>query len=832
MAGNDGESEFPAGYRADWAADVLGSDGRAVRIRPVLPSDAEELQRFHSTLSDRTRYLRYFGSHNELSKSELDRMTHVDYSSRMAFVALLGDEIIGTAVYEGSPGSPIAEVAFTLSDSHQGRGLGSIFLEHLAGAAAEKGIRRFEAEVLSENRQMIQVFRRAGYDVSRSFDGSSIHLEFDIDPSDALTSVRNAREAAAEARSVARVLSPASIAVIGASEQPSKLGYAVLRNLLEAGFAGPVYPVNSEARSVQSIRAYPSLGDIPDPVDLAVVAVPAESMDTVLADCLHKGVSTLVVISAGFSDVGGEGIVSERRLVAQARAHGMRVVGPNALGVINNASDVRLNATLASSVPAAGRIGFFCQSGALGIAILDSATRRGLGLATFVSAGNRADLSGNDLLQFWDTEVDTEVVLLYLESFGNPRKFSRIARRVARNKPVVVVHRSSDVAAGEFLDVTAQAAAELYNDLGLIPVTSLPEMFDVAALLAYQPLPAGPRIAIVANSTAVSTLAADAAEGEQLEVVSFVDLGAAASPEAFSAAVESACEDSGVDAVLAVFVPPVERNVEAYAEAIRLGASEAGKPVASTFLAVEGLPEALTLRDESGEPVRGSIPSYAYPERAISALRRALTYRRWLDRPAEEPMEVEGIDLERARQLVDSIWARHAGGGNVRLSAGQTRQLMRCFGIPIVDYRVVASAADAEAAASELGYPVAVKAMSEAWRRRSDLSGVRLDVGDGPSVRRAFEELSASAGEDAPIHVQRMAPRGTGITLKVGDHPIFGSLISFGLSGMITEMLGDRAYSALPLTREQAENLLERPAAAPILGGNESEAAADKEAIR
>lgn len=821
----------PEGYRADWAADVLGSDGRAVRVRPVLPSDADELQRFHSTLSERTRYLRYFGSHNVLGDSELKRMTHIDYVNRMAFVALLGSEIIGMAVYEGQEGSPIAEVAFTISDDHQGRGLGSIFLEHLAGAAAESGIRRFEAEVLSENRQMIQVFRRAGYDVSRSFDGSAIHLEFDIDPSDALTSVRNSREAAAEARSVARVLNPSSIAVIGASDQPSKLGHAVLKNLLDSGFEGPVYPVNSDARSILSIRAYPALSDIPDPVDLAVVAVPAGSMQEVLEDCLAKGVSTLVVISAGFSDIGGEGIVSERKLVAEARAHGMRVVGPNALGVINNDPAIRLNSTLANRIPAPGKIGFFCQSGALGIAILDSAMRRGLGLSTFVSAGNRADLSGNDLLQFWDTEVDTEVVLLYLESFGNPRKFSRIARRVARNKPVVVVHRSSDAAAGQFPDISPQAANELYNDIGLIPVTSLPEMFDTAALLAYQPLPEGPRLAIVANSTAVSNLGADAAEGEGLEVVRSVDLGAAAAPEEFSRAVAEAVQDDGVDAVLAVFVPPVQRNVEAYAEAIREAARDSTKPVASTFLAVEGLPEGLTVRDEQGQPLRGSIPSYGYPERAISALSRALTYQRWLSHPAEEPMEVSDIDISRARELVDSIWTRRAGNGDVKLSQGQTRQLLKCFGINIVEYRVVQDAEQATYAAEELGYPVAVKAMSEKWRRRSDMSGVRLDIGDAASVRRAFEELDSSAGRSGPIHVQKMAPRGTGVTMKVGDHPIFGSLISFGLSGMITQMLGDRAYSALPLTPSQADRLLHRPAAAPILDGISGEAPANKKKI-
>lgn len=822
---------YPDGYRADWAADVLGSDGRAVRIRPVLPSDAPALERFHGTLSERTRYLRYFGSHDTLSESELKHMTHIDYHDRMAFVALLGQEIIGMSVYEKLPNSENAEVAFTVSDSHQGRGLGSIFLEHLAGAAAECGIERFEAEVLAENRSMIQVFRRAGYDVSRSFDGSSLHLEFAIDPTEALTSVRNAREAAAEARSVRRVLTPESIAVIGASDQPTKIGHKVLRNLLENGFSGPVYPVNSDARSIQSIRAYPALRDIPDDVDLAVVAVPAASMEEVFSDCLAKGVSTLLVTSSGFSDVGGEGVVSERKLVHEARAHGMRVIGPNALGVINNAPDFSLNATLANRVPDAGKIGFFCQSGALGIAILDSAAKRGLGLSTFVSAGNRADLSGNDLLQYWDTDAATEVVLLYLESFGNPRKFSRIARRVARNKPVVVVHRSSEFASGEFEEISNQAPMALYHDIGLIPVTSLSEMFDTAAMLAYQPLPHGPRLAIVSNSTAVARLGADAARGEGLEVVSEIDLGAGASPEEFAEEIGKACRSDAVDSVLTVFVPPVERNVEAYAEAIRSAAEGSDKTVATTFLAVEGLPEGLTIRDEDGKPMRGSIPSYSFPERAVHAIQRALAYRRWTNRPAEEPMEVDDLDVERARELVNSIWNPGMGEERVKLTQGQTRQLLKCFGIDIVEYRVLQDAEHAELAAEELGYPVAVKAMSDDWRRRTDLSGVRLDIGDAVSVRRAFEELQVSTGGRVPIHVQKMAPKGIGVTLRVGDHPIFGSLISFGLSGMITEMLGDRAYSALPLTRSQAYDLLERPAASPILNGMSGGMSANRDAI-
>ncbi|KAA0919782.1 bifunctional GNAT family N-acetyltransferase/acetate--CoA ligase family protein [Dietzia sp. ANT_WB102] len=822
--------EYPAGYPHEWAADVLGSDGRAVRVRPILPNDAEKISRFHISLSDRTRYLRYFGSHDVLSERELDRMTNVDYRDRMAFVAELGAEVIGMAIYERLPNSTFAEVAFTISDQHQGRGLGSIFLEHLAGAAAECGIDHFEAEVLSENRSMIQVFRRAGYEISRSFDGSTLHLEFAIDPTEALTNVRNSREAAAEARSLARVLNPGSVAVIGASDQVGKIGHTVLRNLIGSGFSGPVYPVNSDARSVQSVRAYASVRDIPDPVDLAVVAVPAASMSEVLDDCLSKGVSTLVVISAGFSDVGSAGVVSERRLVSEARAHGMRVVGPNALGVINTSADVQLNATLAEFVPGPGRTGFFCQSGALGIAILAAAARRGLGLSTFVSAGNRADVSGNDLLQYWDTDTATEVVLLYLESFGNPRKFSRIARRVARNKPVVVVRRAVDDLESGVEGLTANAIGGLFRDSGLIQVDSITDMFDTATLLAYQPLPAGGRLGIVGNSSAVGRLGGDAARQQGFTVAHSVDLGASASPDEFRDAITDVLKRDEVDSVLTVFVPPVATEPDAYAEAIRAAAGESTKPVVSTFLAGEGLPEGLTVTDESGVAARGSIPSYPYPERAVSALVRARRYAEWLDKPAEEPAKYEDIDRARARELVDSLCQLHAGTESFELTQGQVRALLECYGIDIVDYRVVTDVEQAVMAADELGYPVAVKAMSDRWRTRSDQSGVRLDLVDSAAVRHAFAFLQSTTGSRA-LHVQKMATKGVAVTIRVADHPIFGSLISFGLAGMLSDLLADRAFSTLPISPGEAAALLDRPRAAAILDGYAGDAAVDRGAL-
>ena len=569
--------ESDPGYPRHWEADVVASDGGIVHLRPILPSDADALLRFHQSLSERTRYLRYFGPYPRIPPRDLERFTTVDHRTRVAFICLLGDEILAVGRYEGlDPGLggrvESAEVAFVARDDHQGRGLGSILLEHLAAAARENGLRRFEAEVLVENHQMVRVFRDAGYQVSREFAEGVLHLEFDIDPTERSLAVRDSREQRAEARSVHNVLHPTSVAVIGASTDPSKIGHAVLANLLHGNFTGPVYPVNPDARSVRGVRAYPSVTDIPDEVDLAVVAVPAAGIDEVMDSCLSKGVKALVVVSAGFADVGGSGIVAERRLVSEARAHGMRVIGPNALGVANTDPAVRLNATLAPDLPGTGRVGFFSQSGALGIAILAAAKERGLGLSTFVSAGNRADLSGNDLLQYWQTDSDTDVVLLYLETFGNPRKFARLARRLARTKPIVAVKSGRHSGPTPALAASAATIDEasvraLFEQAGVIRVETLSQLFDTALLLAYQPLPAGPRVAVVGNSSALGVLVADALLDGGLKLAGPpVDVGTAAPPEEFAAAVARAIRDGsadsaapgspGADALIAVFVPP------------------------------------------------------------------------------------------------------------------------------------------------------------------------------------------------------------------------------------------------------------------------------------
>jgi acyl-CoA synthetase (NDP forming)/GNAT superfamily N-acetyltransferase len=846
------------GYPRHWEADVVASDGGIVHLRPILPGDADALLRFHASLSDRTRYLRYFGPYPRISPRDLERFTHVDHRKRVGFICLLGDEILAVGRYEGLPGGAgsgpagveSAEVAFVARDDHQGRGLGSILLEHLAAAARENGLRRFEAEVLVENHQMVRVFREAGYQVSRAFSEGVLHLEFDIDPTERSLAVRDAREQRAEARSVHNVLHPASVAVIGASTDPSKIGHAVLANLLRGNFTGPVFPVNPDARSVRGVRAYASVTDIPDEVDLAVVAVPAAGIDEVMDSCLEKGVKALVVVSAGFAEAGGSGVVAERRLVAEARAHGMRVIGPNALGVANTDPEVRLNATLAPDVPGMGRVGFFSQSGALGIAILATAKERGLGLSTFVSAGNRADLSGNDLLQYWQTDPATDVVLLYLESFGNPRKFARLARRLARTKPVVAVKSGrhsgpTPALAASAAPIDEASVRALFEQAGVIRVETLSQLFDTALLLAYQPLPAGPRVAVVGNSSALGVLVADALLDEGMELHGPpVDVGTAAPPEEFAAAVARAIgagtdrgagpvEDggpgaagdaagagpdeasgSGADALIAVFVPPVATPGAAYARALREAVAGADKPVIAVFLAVEGVPTELSVAREDGSPGPGSVPSYPSPERAAAALARVSRYARWRALPVGRFGTPAGVDAERARAVVARLGAAEAH----RLSDDEAVELLDCYGVPVTAFRLVADVEGAVAAAEELGYPVALKAVGDRWRHRTDLVGVRLDLGAAAAVRRAHEDLSRLTGEPQ-VYVQRMAPKGVSCVLEIVEDPSFGSLLSFGLSGMATQLLGDRAFRVVPVSDQDAAALVRAPRAAPLLAG-------------
>ncbi|RBY90566.1 GNAT family N-acetyltransferase [Blastococcus sp. TF02A-26] len=805
---------------AHWEADIVAADGGTVHLRPICPDDAEGLTGLMERSSDQTRYYRFFGPMKRLSEKDLRRFTHVDHDNRVAFVLLLGDQLIGVGRYDRYPGTDDAEVAFLIEDAHQGRGLGSVLLEHLAAAALERGIKQFVAEVLAQNNRMVRVFLDAGYTPTRTYEEGVVHLSFPIAPTATALAVASEREQRSESRSIARLLTPSSVAVVGASNDESKIGNAVLRHLLGYGFDGPIYPVNPGARHVRGVPAYAGLEDIPGDVDLAVVAVPADEVAAVVEAARRKKVHGLVVISGGFGESGDEGRARERALVLAARASGMRVVGPNCLGIVSTDPAVRLNASLAPQVPGRGRVGFFAQSGALGGALLERARARNIGLSSFVSAGNRADVSGNDLLQFWATDPGTEVVLLHLESFGNPRKFARLARSVGRTKPVVAVKSGRHVRmtaglAGTSVAVPEESVAALFASAGVIRVETLAQLFDVGTLLAHQPLPAGDRVAIVGNSTALGVLVADAVleEGLVLAHDAPVDVGTTAGPEAFGAALQREIDDDAVDAVVAVFLPPLAQRVEQFGHALLEVARNSSKPVVATFLSSEGIPPELTVPGEDGTPARGSVPSFSTPERAVIALAKVAQYARWRRRPVGELPDLTDVDEPAARALVQTVLAEGPEGRS--LTDDELIRLLGAYGLPLLRTHSATSEEEAVAAAEAIGYPVVLKSTAPWLRHRTDLGGVRMDLADDAAVRTAFAAIPAGD----PVIVQEMAAPGVATVVEIVDDPSFGALVSFGVGGVATDLLGDRAYRTLPLTDLDAAELVRAPRAWPLLNG-------------
>lgn len=815
------------------------TDGGTVHIRPIDPSDAAALVDFHSRLSDDSVYLRFFSPKPTLSPKEVERFTHVDHHDRVALVADLGDHLVGVARYDRHPGTDEAEVAFVVTDAHQGRGIGTALLEHLAAAARERGVTRFGAETLPHNRRMLDVFRSAGFDERTRFDHGVTHVDLIIEPTDRTRAVVEEREHRAEAASVARLLTPRSVAVIGASRNPATVGHQVLRNLLAGGFAGPVFPVNPGAAHVASVKAYPSVVDIPDAVDVAVIAVPAAAVLDVVRDCARKGVAGLVVLSAGFGEVGTAGAAAQVELRDLARRNGMRLVGPNCIGVANTAVD--LNATFSPYAPRPGRIAMQSQSGALGIAILERSARIGLGVSSFASVGNKADVSGNDLLQYWEDDPSTDVVLLYLESFGNPRKFSRIARRVSRRKPIVAVKSgrsaagvraaSSHTAAMASPDVAVDA---LFRQTGVIRVDTLDELFDTALLLGSQPLPAGRRVAVVGNSGGPGILATDACDGAGLEVPELtpatqdalrrivdpnaavanpVDLVASATPEIYEEALRLVLADDAVDAAIVICTPTFAAPPARVAAALRATAAATDKPLVGCFLA---WPELTPLLGGGGDGV--DVPAFASPEPAARALARAATYGDWRRRPPGTVPDLDGFDVDHVRSIVEACLREAPSGG--WLPAAQTVELLAAVGVPTVVTVEVSTPEEAARASAELGFPVALKASGPQLVHKSDVGGVRLDLRSEDEVARAYAAMSSRiGGAMTGAVVQQMAAAGVETIVGVVQDPLFGPLAMFGLGGVATELLGDRSFRILPLTDLDAAELVRSLRSSPLLFG-------------
>jgi acyl-CoA synthetase (NDP forming)/GNAT superfamily N-acetyltransferase len=812
----------------DRSADVLLSDGTTVHLRQIRPQDAPAIVAMHSRFSERTRYLRYFSPYPRIPERDLARFVTVNHHDREAFVVLSGDRIIAVGRYERlGPDAPDAEVAFVVEDAHQGRGIGSVLLEHLADAARQEGLTGFVAEVLPANGAMLRVFAEFGYQVQRQYADGVVHLTFPIAPTERSLEIQRSREQRTEARSIARLLAPRAVAVYGASATGQGVGAAILGHLRDGGFTGGIVPVHPTAARVAGLPAYPSASDAGLPIDLAVVAVPPEAVPAVLLDAAGAGTHGLVVVSSGFAEAGPAGLGAQRDLIRTAHAAGMRVVGPNCLGVANTDGRIRLNASLAPRLPTQGRVGFFSQSGAFGVALLAEADRRGLGLSSFVSAGNRADVSGNDLLQYWQDDPATDVILLYLETFGNPRKFARLARRISRTKPVVALAspaRSGPPSAGpagtrpwspnsaDGADRPAgpdeAAVTELFAHSGVIRVDTVAELFDVGVLLANQPLPAGRRVGIVGNSSALVGLAATACAARGLVVAEGcpVDVGSTATAHDFADALADAALDERVDALVVVFAPPLPGQLVAedadFTSALASVALAGDKPTVATFLA-GGLPP--------------GVPSYPSVEEAVRALGRVVNYAEWLRRPPGEYPEVSGVDLRAARSAL-------ADGG-----PDKAERLLRAYGVPVARSITANSEAAVLAAARELGYPVAVKAAREGLRHRLDLGAVRLDLTDEAAVRRAYADLAGPFG--AGVLVQSMVPPGVACVVEMVQDPAFGPVLGFGLGGVATELLGDRAWRPAPLTDRDAVDLVEGPRAAPLLHGYRGAEPVDRAAL-
>jgi acyl-CoA synthetase (NDP forming)/RimJ/RimL family protein N-acetyltransferase len=822
---------LPPGYPTNWEADVLTSDGATVRVRPIRPDDGERLVAFHNRQSSESIYFRFFSPRPRLSPRDVERFTHVDYVDRMAFVAILADELIGVARYDREPGTPRAEVAFFTDDRHHGRGLATLLLEYLAAAAREHGITTFTAQTLPQNRKMLGVFKQAGFAVSTRFDEGVIDVRLDLEPTLESRAAIEERERRAEARSIDRLLSPQSVAVIGAGRQRGGLGHEIVRNLVAGGFDGPVYPVNPTATHVASMPTHASVLDIPGEVDLAIIAVPAREVLDVVGQCVEKGVQGLVVISAGFAETGPEGAEAQRELLDLARRHGLRLIGPNCMGVINTAPRVSMRATFAPVEPEPGGIGFLSQSGTLGTAILETMGELGLSVSTFVSLGNKADVSANDLLQYWEEDERTDVVLLYMESFGNLRNFSRIARRVSRVKPIVTV-TSGGMALGKDDDVELPPEATLdalLTQVGVIKVSTIDRLFDVTRLLLSQPVPAGNRVAILSNSSGPARLAVDACRGAGLvgatlapatveaigasvpmatHTANPLDLTFQAEPEHFAVALEHLLDDDGVDAVLTIYAPPLLEATEAVTAAIARGAQQSRKPVVATILG------ASPRRGHVAEDL--SVPVFAFPEEAAEALGRVARYGRWLAEPEGQRPELDDVDAERAAAFAEHHLA--AGVEEIELDHVGSAELVATFGIRIVPERLALSAEEAVAAAREIGYPVVLKATGLPRLAKTEAGGLAVDLHRDDEVRQSYERMRAMLGDAmVPAIVQAMAEPGVDVAVRFVQSPRIGSIVSIGHGGVVVDQVGFDSLRFLPLTDVDAERLIEGSSLATLI---------------
>jgi acetyl coenzyme A synthetase (ADP forming)-like protein len=831
----------PGKYPAEREADIVLRDGMTAHVRPVRSDDGAAIRTFLQGVSPESIGFRFFGMPN------IDWTTRwavdVDYADRFGLVVESGSPhaIVAHAVYIRVDANR-AEVAFLVDDEWQGYGIATILLAHLAEVAAQHGITAFVAEVLPHNHRMIEVFRESGFPVDVRSRPDVLDIELPTSLSPAAIARFDERERIAAVAAVRSVLAPKSVAVIGASRRRGTIGGEIVNNLISGGFTGPMYAVNPKAEQIQSLRAYASVRDIPEPVELAVVAVPAEGVVEVARDCAAAGVRALLVISAGFAEIGAEGAARQRELVEVCRDAGIRLVGPNCLGVLNTAADVRLNATFAPPAGVAGNVGFMSQSGGLGIAIIQATGRLGVGLSSFVSVGNKTDLSGNDFLQYWEEDPGTGIALLYLESFGNPRKFSRIARRIAAHKPIVAVKsgrsaagaRATSSHTGALLSASDVTVDALFDQAGVIRTETMHELFDVAALLSAQPVPRGERVVIVTNGGGPGILCADALQSHGVEVAELepdvqarladflppaaalgnpVDVIASASAEDYGRAMQTLIDADACDVIIAIFVPALVTEAADVATAIRgISARNPEITIAGVMMVSGGTPAEF----RSGT-VR--IPGFQFPEDAARAVALAIRHGRWRARD-------RGVipELPAARRVeAAAIISRELASGSKWLSPTCVAELLGCYELPLIQTHVVGNPAQAVAVAAELGTAVALKASGAGLLHKTDAGGVRLGLRGARAVRAAAMAITdAVTGAGHTIDgfiVQPMAPEGVELIVGVVNDHNFGPVLACGAGGTSAELMKDVAVRITPVTDVDAREMLRSLRAFPLLDG-------------
>ncbi len=831
-------------------------DGSTARVRPSLPADAAAMAAFVARAGGpQGGVVPGPGRAGEaLAWEEL--LDSSDPGRRLTLLAIRSvegeDRVVGAAGYRALAPDE-AEVALGVEQAFRGKGLATRLVERLALAAAGHGLRRLVAHGEGTG-ELLDVLRRSGLSLGEPDAAGRVPVDLGVPPDDEARRRSELQDRLATCASLRPFFHPRAVCVIGASRDETSLGFRTLHGLVLHRFQGPVYAVNPQATSIGAIPAYPSVRALPGPVDLAVVLVPKERVLAAALDCAAAGIRALVVISAGFAETGPEGRARQDALLERVRAHGMRMVGPNCMGLLNADPRVRLSATFAPVLPPAGNVGMSSQSGALGLAILATAEALGIGLSTFVSVGNKADVSGNDLLQYWEEDERTDVILLYLESFGNPRRFARIARRVARKKPIVAVKSgrsgAGKRAAGSHTAALAEsdvAVEALFRQTGMLRADTLEEMFDLALFLCSQPLPRGRRVALLTNAGGPAILCADACEGRGLSIAELsgpvrealaaflpeeastrnpVDMIASAGPEEYGRAAALLLAADEVDALIVIYAPIDAAQVGPTEDALHAALERAGraKPVVTCLMGEGGRGQARGLR-------RG-LPSYAFPEGAARALGRATEYAAWRARPEGVLPALEGCDAAGARAVCRAILAER---GSSWLRPHEVRDVLGRCGLPLLAERQAARVEEALAAAEALGYPVVLKLVLEGLLHKSDVGGVLLDLRDAGDVRAAFEALrarSAGAGRFEGVLVQPMLQGGVETFVGATEDPVFGALVAFGLGGIHVEVLGDVVFRVAPLTDVDAAEMVGGIRGRKLLEGARGRPPADEDAIR